>query len=96
MPAVDGNFIYACGPFGHFHCVDKHTHKAVWAKNVWTDYSSEDLPRWGIAQNPLIYGNLVILASQTQKASVVAYDKRTGEEKWTSTALPGKAGYGLA
>lgn len=93
VPAVDGNYIYACGPFGHFHCVDKLTHKVVWAKNVWTDYTSEDLPRWGIAQNPLVYGDLVILASQTQKAGVVAYDKRSGEEKWTSPALPGKAGY---
>ena len=93
VPAVDGNYVYACGPFGHFHCVDKRTHKVVWAKNVWTDYTSEDLPRWGIAQNPLVYGDLVILASQTQKAGVVAYDKRTGEEKWTTPALPGKAGY---
>jgi outer membrane protein assembly factor BamB len=93
VPAIDGNYIYACGPFGHFHCVDIRTHKAVWAKNVWTDYSSEDLPRWGIAQNPLIYGDLVILASQTQKTGLVAYDKSTGEEKWASPALPGKAGY---
>jgi outer membrane protein assembly factor BamB len=93
VPAVDGNFVYTCGPFGHFHCFDIETHKPVWAKNVWSDYSREDYPRWGIAQNPLIYGDFVILASQTQKAGVVAYDKRTGEEKWTSEALPGTPGY---
>ena len=93
VPTVDGNYIYACGPFGHFHCFDINTHKPVWAKNVWTDYSRAGLPRWGIAQNPLIYGDFVIVASQTRKAGVVAYDKRTGEEKWTSPALPGDAGY---
>ena len=93
VPTVDGNFVYTCGPFGHFHCFDINTHKPVWSKHVWTDYSSTDLPRWGIAQNPLIYGDLVILASQTQKAGVVAFDKRTGEQKWASPALPGRAGY---
>jgi outer membrane protein assembly factor BamB len=93
VPTIDGNFIYSCGPFGHFYCIDIRTHKAVWTKNIWTDYSSEDLPRWGIAQNPLIYGDLVILASQTQKKGVIAYDKGTGEEKWATPALPGKAGY---
>ena len=93
VPTVDGNYIYACGPFGHFHCFDINTHKPVWAKNVWTDYSRAGLPRWGLAQNPLIYGDFVIVASQTRKAGVVAYDKRTGEEKWTSPALPGDAGY---
>ena len=93
VPTVEGNYIYACGSFGHFHCVDKRTHKSVWAMNVWSDYSSEDLPRWGIAQNPLVYGDLLILASQTQKAGVVAFDKLTGEKKWETPALPGKAGY---
>ncbi len=93
VPTLDGNYIYACGPFGHFHCVDKRTHKPVWSKNIWTDYSNEEYPRWGIAQNPLIYGDLLILASQTQKAGVIAFDKLTGAEKWASPALPGRAGY---
>jgi len=93
VPTVDGNYVYACGPFGHFHCVDKRTHKPVWSKNIWTDYSNEEYPRWGIAQNPLIYGDLLILASQTQKAGVIAFDKLTGAEKWASPALPGRAGY---
>ena len=55
-------------------CIDTQTRKAAWAKNIWTDYSREELPRWGIAQNPLIYGDLVIVASQTRKKGVVAYD----------------------
>jgi outer membrane protein assembly factor BamB len=40
-----------------------------------------------------MYDNLIILASQTQKAGVVAYNKRTGSVEWASPALPGKAGY---
>ena len=93
LPTVDGDYIYICGSFGHFHCLDKNTHKVIWSKNVWKDFSGADVPRWGIAQNPLIYEDLVILASMTEKVGVVAYDKRTGEQKWTSRGTRGRAGY---
>ncbi len=93
VPAIEGNFIYTCGPFGHIHCFDKRTHKSVWEKNVWTDFTEEELPTWGISQNPLVYENVLILASQTQKTGVVAYDKLTGAVQWASSTLPGKTGY---
>ena len=51
------------------------------------------LPNWGIVQNPLIYGNLLIVAPQTSQAGVVAYDKLTGELKWKSAPLSGNPGY---
>ena len=93
VPTVEGNYIYTCGSFGHVLCIDKRTHKTVWKKNVWTDFGGGQLPRWGITQNPLIYGDLLILASQTKKAGVVAYDKNTGAVQWTSPRLPGDIGY---
>lgn len=93
-PAVDGNYIYTCGPMGDLYCIDISTHKPVWNKNIWKDFGGGDqLPTWGITQNPLIYGDLLVVASQTSRAGVVAYDKRTGELKWKSPALPGDAGY---
>ena len=93
VPTIEGNYVYTCGPFGHIHCFDKRTHKPIWKKNVWTDFTDETVPTWAIAQNPLVYDNMLILASQTQKAGVVAYDKLTGAVEWASPTLPGKAGY---
>ncbi|MBN2592150.1 MAG: PQQ-binding-like beta-propeller repeat protein [Sedimentisphaerales bacterium] len=92
-PAIDGNYVYTCGSFGDLYCIDKNTHKPVWNKNIWKDYESGSGPRWAISQNPLIYGDSVIVASQTSKAGVVAYDKLTGRVKWASPALPGGVGY---
>ena len=92
-PIVDGNNVYTCGPAGDLYCVNTITHKPVWKKNVWTDFGGTQLPRWAITQNPLIYRNLLIVASQTPEASVVAYDKLTGELKWKSPVLSGAAGY---
>lgn len=48
---------------------------------------------WAITQNPLIYGELLIVAPQTRQTSVVAYDKRSGEIKWKSEVLSGNPGY---
>jgi outer membrane protein assembly factor BamB len=92
-PAIDGDYVYTCGSFGHLYCVDQRTQKTVWNKNIWEDFDGGRLPRWAISQNPLIYGDFVIVASQTSKAGIVAYDKRTGQLKWASAALPGLAGY---
>jgi outer membrane protein assembly factor BamB len=92
-PAVDGNNVYSCGPLGDLYCINTSTHKPVWNKNIWKDFGGTELPRWAITQNPLIYRNLVIVAPQTSQATVVAYDKLTGELKWKSPALSGGIGY---
>jgi outer membrane protein assembly factor BamB len=92
-PAIDGNYIYTCGSFGDLYCFDKNAHKPVWKKNVWKDFGGGSMPRWAISQNPLIYDDSLIVASQTSKAGVVAYDKLTGKVKWASPALPGRVGY---
>jgi outer membrane protein assembly factor BamB len=92
-PTVDGNNVYACGPLGDLYCINTSTQKPVWNKNIWKDFGGEQLPRWAIAQNPLVYGNLLIVASQTSQAGLVAFDKLTGELKWKSAALSGRAGY---
>jgi outer membrane protein assembly factor BamB len=92
-PIVDGNNVYTCGPLGDLYCISTSTHKPVWNKNIWKDFGGDQLPRWAITQNPLIYRNFVIVASQTSQAGVVAYDKLTGELKWKSAALSGGVGY---
>jgi outer membrane protein assembly factor BamB len=92
-PVIDGNYIYTCGSFGDVYCFDGRTRKPVWKKNVWKDHGGDKVPKWGICQNPLIYGELLILASQTKEAGIVAYDKTNGNIKWVSQALPGMVSY---
>ena len=87
-PAIDGNYIYTCGSFGDLFCFDKNTHKPVWKKNIWKGYGGGNVPRWAISQNPLIYGDSLIVASQTPEVGVVAYHKLSGRVKWASPALP--------
>jgi len=92
LPIVDGNNVYSCGPYGDLYCININTHKPVWNKNVWKDFGGGRIPRWAITQCPLIYGDLLILASQAPQAGVVAYEKLTGNVKWTTPSL-GPVGY---
>lgn len=92
VPTIDGNMIYSCGPYGNLYCIDINTHKPVWNKNVWTDFGGGEIPKWAITQCPVVYGDLLILASQAPKAGVVAYEKLTGKVKWATPSL-GPVGY---
>jgi outer membrane protein assembly factor BamB len=87
VPAVDGNYVYACGAVGDLFCVDINTHKPVWNKNIWTGFGGSDLPVWAISQCPLIYGNMVIVSSHAPEAGVVAYHKLTGDIVWKTPNL---------
>ncbi|MFH0759473.1 MAG: PQQ-binding-like beta-propeller repeat protein [Bacteroidota bacterium] len=92
VPALDGNYIYSCGHNGDLYCIDINTHRPVWNKNIWTDFGGGEIPTWAIVQCPLVFGDLVILASQAPQAGVVAYELLTGNVKWTTPPL-GPVGY---
>ena len=87
VPVVDGDYVYSCGHNGDLYCIDINTHKPVWNKNIWTDFGGDSLPIWAITQCPLVYGDLLIVASQAPEAGVVAYNKLTGEVKWKTPNL---------
>ena len=87
VPAVDGNHVYSCGHNGDLYCIDINTHKAVWNTNVWKDFGGDRIPMWAITQCPLVYGDLVIVASQTPQAGVVACEKATGKVRWKTPPL---------
>ncbi|HOW66474.1 MAG TPA: PQQ-binding-like beta-propeller repeat protein [Candidatus Paceibacterota bacterium] len=102
VPTVDGDKVYSCGHNGDLYCIDVNSHKPVWNKNVWKDFAGKpaggasggfrsrepgSFPIWAITQCPLVYGNLLIVASQAPEAGVVAYDKLTGDVKWKTPNL---------
>ncbi len=107
VPAIDGNRVYSCGPYGDLYCIDINTHKPLWNKNVWTGFGGDpgnadtgntgsgpggfaprgNFPIWAISQCPLVYGDLLVVASMAPEAGVVAYNKLTGEIKWKTANL---------
>jgi hypothetical protein len=79
-PTVDGDHVYTVGPMGDLHAISTKARKPAWRTNIWKDFGGgAELPRWAIVQNPVIYGDLLIVAPQTPETGVVAYDKLTGD-----------------
>lgn len=87
VPVVDDKYVYSCGPYGELYCLDLQTHQPVWQANVWKDFGGEKIPIWAISQCPVLYGDLLILASQAPEAGVVAYEKTTGKVIWKTPNL---------
>jgi outer membrane protein assembly factor BamB len=105
VPTVDEQYIFAAGPFGQFHCVDRQRHTVVWAKHLVNDFKDPEIdraeapadradqldraqvPAWGLTQAPLLYRDLVIVAPQTKKVGLVAYERTTGKIRWQSGYL---------
>lgn len=88
VPAIDGNRIYSCGPYGDLYCIDINTHKPIWNKNIMKDFGGTKIPVWAISQCPLIYGDLLIVSySQDPNAGLVAYNKLTGNIIWKTEAI---------
>jgi len=82
-PTVGEKYVFTIGPFGHMHCVDKQTHKAVWAKQLSADFGSRR-PQWGFSQSPLLYKDTVIIAPLSGSVGVVALKRATGKVVWKS------------
>ncbi|HAY78373.1 MAG TPA: dehydrogenase [Planctomycetaceae bacterium] len=87
---IDGGKAYALGAMGHLHCLDATNGTVLWKRDLNQDYAIR-MPIWGIAAAPLIYQNLVILQIGGKDACMVALNKQSGKEVWTS--LQDRASY---
>ena len=94
-PTVDGDRVYVLGARGIMNCLEAKTGKVVWKKDFVADYELRP-PVWGTASAPLVDGPRVICVAGggAKGATLVAFDKLTGEEKWRAIETPAEPGYG--
>ena len=86
VPAVTEKSVFAVGPFGHFNCLDRTTHKVLWQMNIIEPGTK--LPPWAIAQSPLLYKNSVIVSTQGKSGGLAAYDQQSGRLLWQTAEVP--------
>jgi len=85
---VDEGRAYALGTMGHLHCFEARSGKLLWKHDCRQEYGAK-VPIWGIAASPLIEGGLVIVhVGGKDDASVIAFDKVAGQEKWRALNDP--------
>jgi len=83
VPATDGKYVFALDPKAVLHALDAETGKELWRKNFVKDYGAK-IPPWYNGQNPLIEKDRVLVAPVGTSALVVALDKATGKEIWST------------
>ena len=88
-PTVTETHVYTVGLAGDLYCVDRATHRPVWHRNIYSEFRQPVEVKWGIAQSPSIYKDLVIVAPQSPEAGVAAFDSKTGDLVWASESTGG-------
>ncbi len=90
MPQVSAGRVYTVGADGHLRCLDAKSGKLLWSHHYPTDFRAPT-QTWGVASTPLISGDRIFCLVGGEGTSVMAFDKRTGEELWRSltTKEPG-------
>jgi hypothetical protein len=87
---VHDGLAYALGAMGDLHVFNAITGKIAWQRDLNAQYAIR-MPVWGIAASPVIYDELLIVQIGGEGACLVAFDRRTGEERWR--ALDDQASY---
>ncbi len=79
-PADDGR-VYTLGSEGDLHCLNATNGEPIWKRSFQADYGAA-VPIWGFSAHPLVFGDLVYCMVGGPEQTVVAFDKRTGEQRW--------------
>jgi len=86
IPTVHDGLVYVCSGVGNVHCFDALTGKPVWSLKLFAQYEAPQV-KWGYAESPLIDGDNLICTPCGAKATMVALNRKTGAQVWTSPAL---------
>jgi len=89
-PTVHDGRVYTMGTQADFCCVNAVTGELLWQKDLEAEYNAS-VPRYGASVAPLVEGDVVIACVGGKGASVLAFDRVTGVERWT--ALDDEGGY---
>ncbi|MGH9341068.1 MAG: PQQ-binding-like beta-propeller repeat protein, partial [Acidobacteriota bacterium] len=80
-PTLDGDRVYTLGATGALMCLDKKSGDIRWQRNILKDFDAPNL-QWGVSTSPLVEGDLLLVNVGGPGASVVAFDKLTGDVVW--------------
>ena len=85
---IDGQHIFAYYRSGDLACINK-TGEIVWHINL-QDKFGEDTLWWDLGSSPTITNDSVVVAvMQTGPSYLIAFDKKTGDQKWKTDRMVG-------
>jgi outer membrane protein assembly factor BamB len=91
-PTIDGDRVYLVTTEGDLFCLDAASGKTHWSRNLPKDFGgtmmkAQGTYEWKFSESPLVDGDRVIATPGSKDATLVALNKKTGEEIWRA-AMP--------
>ncbi|MFW5840727.1 MAG: PQQ-binding-like beta-propeller repeat protein [Planctomycetota bacterium] len=84
-PRVDQKRIYVLGHDGQLRCYRRADGKLLWNRNIHKEFPRRPRgPVWGYTCDPVLWGDLVIVAPSSFRTGLAAYRQDTGQLAWTS------------
>jgi outer membrane protein assembly factor BamB len=80
-PLVTGNFVFASGATGKFHCLDKKTGKVLWSHDLINEFHGTVRVN-GYSCSPLAYKDKVVMMVGGPASSLVAFNQKDGVVAW--------------
>lgn len=80
-PVTDGERLYVFFGKSGLFCFDLN------GNELWQAGVGEGTSGWGSGSSPLLYGDLVIINASVESGSLVALDRKSGEEKWRAKGI---------
>ncbi len=94
-PTIDGDRLYCSSPHGELVCLRTEDGQPVWQVDILERFGGSNI-QWGLAESPLIDGDLVICTPGGSQGRVAALDKLSGKTVWATGSGTGTAGYASA
>ncbi len=91
-PAIQDGNVHALGATGRLNVLELETGALLWSTNVVLD-TAGTIPTYGVSASPLVVGENVVVSAGGGGSSLVAYDRSSGERRWSGG---GAAGAGFA
>ncbi len=92
IPTVNDGRVYVISGMGRVVCFDARTGEQIWAVDAAKEFATK-FDFWGIAESPLIVGDLVICTPSGAKAAMVALDRKTGHTMWATKSVDEESNY---
>jgi hypothetical protein len=80
-PTTDGERLYVFFGKSGVYCLDLD------GKEVWNTTVGSDTHGWGSSNSPVLFEDLVIVNASVESQSLVALNKRSGEEVWRTEGI---------
>ena len=87
-PTVVGDKIYLVSGKGKLVCFNNEDGDMLWSKEYFTDFDGDNII-WGIAEIPVVDGDVIYATPGGKVHNVVALDRHSGDLIWS---CPGKSG----